>query len=140
MDASILLSELEFKAVRSSGPGGQNVNKVASKVALSFDLAASKGLSDQEKALVETKLASRLTSAKMLNLQCDEDRSQLKNKEIVTQRFLELIERSLIVPKVRKKTKVPKAVVEKRIAHKKSVSTIKQSRKRPDTDNLNRGE
>lgn len=137
METSILLNELKYKAVRSSGPGGQNVNKVSSKVILSFDVAHSKALNDEEKARLETKLASRLTSENMLILSCDEDRSQTKNKEIVTQRFLELIEKSLIVPKARKKTKVPKSVVEKRLVRKKSISTIKQSRKRPNLNNLN---
>lgn len=137
MEAPVILGELKFKAVRSSGPGGQNVNKVASKVVLSFDVANSQGLSDEEKARLETKLASRLTSGNILILQSGEDRSQLKNKEIVTQRFLELIEKSLVVPKTRKKTKVPKAVVEQRLAHKKSISTIKQSRKKPNFNKLN---
>jgi ribosome-associated protein len=140
MDASILLSELQFKAVRSSGPGGQNVNKVASKVVLSFDLEKSKALSDEERLRIETKLATRLTSEKLLVLSCDQDRSQLKNKAIVTQRFLELIEKSLVIPKARQKTKVPKAVIEKRLAHKKTISTIKQSRKRPNPNNLDAGE
>lgn len=137
METSVVLNELKYKAVRSSGPGGQNVNKVSSKVILSFDVANSQGLNDEEKARLETKLASRLTSENILVLQSDEDRSQLKNKEIVTQRFLELIEKSLVIPKPRKKTKVPKSVVEKRLAHKKSMSTIKQSRKRPNLNNLN---
>lgn len=132
METAALIPELQFKAVRSSGPGGQNVNKVSSKVVLSFHVAASKALSDEEKALIETKLAPRLTSDNILILACNEDRSQLRNKQIVTQRFLELIQNALVIPKVRKKTKVPKAVVEKRIAHKKSISTLKQSRKRPD--------
>lgn len=136
MEPAALIPELQFKAVRSSGPGGQNVNKVSSKVILSFDVAASKALSDEEKALIETKLAPRLTSDNILMLACNEDRSQLRNKQIVTQRFLEIIAHALIVPKLRKKTKVPKAVVEKRIAHKKSISTLKQSRKKPNLNNL----
>lgn len=136
METAALIPELHFKAVRSSGPGGQNVNKVSSKVVLSFNISASKALSDEEKALIETKLAPRLTSDNILILACNEDRSQLRNKQIVTQRFLELIQNALVIPKVRKKTKVPKAVVEKRIAHKKSISTLKQSRKRPDINRL----
>lgn len=136
MDTAALIPELQFKAVRSGGPGGQNVNKVSSKVILSFDVFASKALSDEEKALIETKLAPRLTTENILMLTCNEDRSQLKNKQIVTQRFLEIIASALVIPKTRKKTKVPKAVVEKRIAHKKSVSTLKQFRKKPNLNNL----
>ena len=131
METEKIITELNFKAVRSSGPGGQNVNKVASKVVLTFDLNNSQALNEEEKALVESKLATKLTSENLLILNCDEDRSQLKNKTIVTKRFLELIEKSLIVPKKRKTTKVPKAIVEKRLKDKSAVSEIKENRKKP---------
>jgi ribosome-associated protein len=127
-----IISELQFKAVRSSGAGGQNVNKVSSKVVLSFDLKNSKVFSDEEKLHLETKLASRLTAEGILILNCDEDRSQLKNKEIVIKRFLNIISTGLIVPKIRKVTKIPKSVIKKRIKDKKNLSEIKQLRKRPD--------
>src|SRR6185436_9540974 len=91
LETEKIVSELQFKAVRSSGAGGQNVNKVSSKVVLSFDLKNSKALSEEEKALLETKLANRLTSEQILILNCDEDRSQLKNKAIVIKRFLDII-------------------------------------------------
>jgi ribosome-associated protein len=127
-----IISELQFKAVRSSGAGGQNVNKVSSKVVLSFDLKNSKVFSDEEKWHLETKLASRLTAEGILILNCDEDRSQLKNKEIVIKRFLNIISTGLIVPKIRKVTKIPKSVIKKRIKDKKNLSEIKKLRKRPD--------
>ena len=129
-----IVSELSFKAVRSSGAGGQNVNKVSSKVVLTFDLKNSQALTEDEKLLLETKLSSRLTSDLVLILNCDEDRSQLKNKEIVTKRFLQIITNGLIVPKERKPTKIPKAVIRKRIKDKKNVSEIKKNRKRPNLD------
>jgi ribosome-associated protein len=132
MDAAKILSELSFKAVRSSGAGGQNVNKVASKVVLSFDLPTSQSLSDDEKALLSEKLKSKLTLEGVLILNCDEDRSQLKNKEIVTKRFLKLIQNALIIPKKRKPTKVPRSVIEKRIKAKRNTSEIKQNRKKPE--------
>ena len=132
MDAEKIISELSFKAVRSSGSGGQNVNKVSSKVVLNFDLNASQALSDEEKLLLQENLSARLTSENILILNCDEDRSQLKNKEIVTKRFLEIIKKGLFVPKVRKATKIPKAVIKKRIKDKKNVSDLKQSRRKPD--------
>lgn len=132
METEKLLSELQFKAVRSSGAGGQNVNKVSSKVVLNFDLKISQGLSDDEKALLENKLASRLTSDKILILNCDEDRSQLKNKAIVTKRFLDIIVSGLVIPKIRKATKIPKSIIKKRIKAKKNLSEIKQSRKKPE--------
>lgn len=131
METEKIIAELRFKAVRSSGPGGQNVNKVSSKVVLTFDLANSQALNEEEKILIATKLAPKLTSENLLILNSDEDRSQLKNKAIVTKRFLELIEKALIVPKKRKATKVPKAVVEKRLKDKSSVSEIKENRKKP---------
>jgi ribosome-associated protein len=131
MEQEKIVSELTFKAVRSSGAGGQNVNKVASKVVLSFDLNTSKALSDDQKALLRTKIPTRFTSDNILILYCDEDRSQLKNKIIVIKRFLELIKNALVVPKVRKATKIPKSVIRKRIKDKKSLSEIKQSRRKP---------
>lgn len=134
MDSEKIISELNFKAVRSSGSGGQNVNKVSSKVVLSFDLNASQALSDEEKLLLQENISARLTSENILILNCDEDRSQLKNKEIVTKRFLEIIKKGLYVPKVRKTTKVPKAVIKKRIKDKKNVSDLKQSRRKPNLD------
>ncbi len=132
MDKEKIISELTFKAVRSSGAGGQNVNKVSSKVVLTFDLTASNSLSDDEKNLLQTKIATRLTSDNILILNCDEDRSQLKNKELVIKRFLDLIKKSLIIPKPRKPTKIPRSVIEKRLKTKATTSVIKMTRKKPE--------
>ena len=132
MEKDKLITELQFKAVRSSGAGGQNVNKVSSKVVLSFDLKNSKVLSEDEKTLLELNLASRLTNEQILILNCDEDRSQLKNKEIVTKRFLAIIEQGLHIPKIRKATKIPKSVIRKRIKDKKTLSETKKKRKKPE--------
>lgn len=129
MDATKIISELKYKAVRSSGAGGQNVNKVSSKVVLMFDLKNSKALTEEEKSLLETKLSSRLTVEQILILNCDEDRSQLKNKAIVTKRFLDIITAGLLIPKIRKATKVPRSVIEKRLKNKAAVAQIKQTRK-----------
>lgn len=132
MEIQLILSEVKYKAVRSSGAGGQNVNKVSSKVVLTFDLKNSQAFSDDQKLLLATNLQHRLTSDSILILNCDEDRSQLKNKEIVTKRFLDILKKGLYVPKERKATKIPKAVIRKRIKDKKSISEIKQSRRKPD--------
>jgi ribosome-associated protein len=132
MEKDKLITELQYKAVRSSGAGGQNVNKVSSKVVLSFDLKNSQALSEEEKWRLETKLASRLTSDLVLILNCDEDRSQLKNKGIVTKRFLAIMEQGLHIPKIRKATKILKSVIRKRIKDKKNLSEIKKNRKRPE--------
>ncbi|AIG29111.1 aminoacyl-tRNA hydrolase [Flavobacterium psychrophilum] len=131
MESEKIKTELTYKAVRSSGAGGQNVNKVSSKVVLSFDLQNSQALSEEEKELILVKLSSRLTSENILILNCDEDRSQLKNKAIVTKRFLELLKNALIVPKIRKATRIPKSVIRKRIKDKKNISEIKNNRKKP---------
>ena len=96
MEIQKIISELQYKAVRSSGAGGQNVNKVSSKIVLTFDLKNSNALSESDKALIEISLSTRLTADLILILNCDEDRSQLRNKEIVTKRFLELIKNCLL--------------------------------------------
>lgn len=132
MDNEKIISELSFKAVRSSGAGGQNVNKVSSKVVLTFDLKNSQALTEEEKLLVETKLYSRLTTDSILILNSDVDRSQFRNKEIVTKRFLELIKNALVIPKERKSTRIPKSVIRKRIKNKKYISDVKKNRKKPD--------
>lgn len=134
MDIQKIISEVNYKAVRSSGAGGQNVNKVSSKVVLTFDVEHSQGLSEEEKELLKANLSSRLTTDFSLILNCDEDRSQLRNKDIVTKRFLEIIKKGLEVPKIRKATKIPKSAIRKRIKNKKNVSQIKQNRRKPDHD------
>ena len=132
MDKEQILSEVTFKAVRSSGAGGQNVNKVSSKVVLNFDVENSKGLFEDEKPLVLSKLSTRLTKENILILNCDEDRSQFKNKAIVTKRFFDLITQSLHKDKIRKAIKIPKSVIRKRLKDKKSISETKKNRKRPE--------
>ena len=92
MKTEIINSELNFKAVRSSGAGGQNVNKVSSKMVLIFDVATSEGLNDDEKILLQTKLKTKISQENLLILTCDEDRSQLKNKRIIIKRFFEMLE------------------------------------------------
>ncbi len=132
MEKEKILLELKFKAVRSSGAGGQNVNKVSSKVVLSFDVSKSDALETDEKELLKIKLESRLTSDFILILNCDEDRSQLKNKEIITKRFLQILVNALKIPKPRKPTKIPTAVIKKRLNDKSNLSEIKQNRRKPD--------
>ena len=132
MDKGIIASEFSFKAVRSSGAGGQNVNKVSSKVVLTFDLVNSKGLTVDEITLLQAKLTTKLTQDGILILTSVEDRSQLKNKEKVIKKCFKLLENALVVPKERKETKIPRAVKEKRIHAKKVMSVLKQNRKRPE--------
>ncbi|MEO8933171.1 MAG: alternative ribosome rescue aminoacyl-tRNA hydrolase ArfB [Xanthomarina sp.] len=126
-----LISELNFKALRSSGAGGQHVNKVSSKVVLNFDLSNSLVFSEEQQALLYKNLANRLTVDGILILQSDESRSQHKNKDLVIKRFLELIKLSLKVPKKRRPTKVPRSVKLKRLSKKKQQADKKAFRKPP---------
>ena len=119
MNTELMIKELKFKAVRSGGAGGQHVNKVSSKIELTFDLGNSESLSEEEKALLVQKLKSRLTKDNILLLQCDESRSQHKNKEIAIDRFLNIISGGLIVQKPRKETKPSKSSIVKRLEKKK---------------------
>ncbi len=134
MDHALIIQELQFKAVRSSGAGGQHVNKVSSKIELSFDLQNSSALSDIEKERALSKLENRLTKENILLMQCDESRSQHKNKELVIKRFLDLIKNALKVAKKRKKTKPSRAAIEKRLKAKKKSSQKKANRSKPDLD------
>ena len=101
---------------------------------LSFDVLKSEALSEEEKELLLKKLSTKLTKQHILILNSDESRSQHKNKELVTKRFIDLINEGLIVPKERKPTKIPKAVVKKRQEEKRKHSIKKVHRKRPDVD------
>ena len=131
MDEQKILQEVDYKAVRSSGAGGQNVNKVATKVELHFNLPASEAFTEEEKQRLLQKLGGKLTNAEELVLQCEESRSQHKNKEIVTQRLLEQLKQALVKPKPRKKTKVPKRAKMKRLKKKKMNSEKKAARRDP---------
>ena len=126
-----MFSEFTFKAVRSSGAGGQNVNKVSSKVVLTFDLVNSNALSEEEKTLLQSKIATKLSQEGILILTSQEDRSQLKNKEIVIKKCFKLLENNLLVAKQRKVTKISRTVKEKRLNAKKVMSALKQNRKKP---------
>jgi ribosome-associated protein len=134
VNVDTLISELIFKAVRSSGSGGQHVNKVSSKMELHFNLDNSESFSDEEKQLLLKTLSNRLTKDNRLILQCDETRSQHKNKELVIKRFLDLIKEGLIVPKKRKPTKISKSIIRKRKESKRKQSQKKVNRKTPDLD------
>lgn len=134
MDKEIIIKELKFKAVRSSGAGGQHVNKVSSKVELMFNVENSFALSDLEKERLYLKLGNKLTKENILLLQCDESRSQHKNKELVIKRFLEVIKTALKVPKKRRKTKPSKSAIEKRLKSKQKKAQKKVGRRKPDLD------
>lgn len=128
MNLSVLEGELKFKTSRSGGAGGQHVNKVSSKVELIFDIENSEHLSEEEKKLVSIKLSNRIDNEGLLHLQCDETRSQLKNKEIVIERFNGLLKKALTPIKKRKPTKPSKSSIKKRLDAKKKQAEKKSSR------------
>ena len=132
MDLVCLQKEVQYKAIRSAGPGGQHVNKVSSKIVLTFDVASSQAITPEEKQRLIEKWESRLSKEQVLQLSCDESRSQIQNKTRVWKRFLVLIETALAVPKTRKETKVPKSAIRKRLQDKQSWSALKKMRRKPD--------
>ncbi|MDG2152138.1 MAG: alternative ribosome rescue aminoacyl-tRNA hydrolase ArfB [Polaribacter sp.] len=134
MNSIEIIKELNFKATRSSGAGGQHVNKVSSKIELSFNLETSNSLTETEKILLSTKLSSKLTKENILLLFCEETRSQHRNKEIIIKRFLKLLKTHLIQPKKRRPTKPSRATLKKRIETKKKASVKKALRKKPNTE------
>ncbi len=128
--AADFLPEITFQTSRSSGPGGQNVNKVESRVELRWNLAASAVLTDIQKSLILEKIASRLTTDGDLLITAQDDRSQLRNKEIALAKFYELLRKSLLRPKPRKATKPSKSAVRKRLEGKKIQGEKKANRRR----------
>lgn len=127
-----LSSEFQFITSRSSGPGGQNVNKVNSKVELRFYIQNSTLLSDNQKEILLTKLASKISSDGILSIVSQRDRSQLTNKEDAISKFYILISRALKPVKRRKSTRPTKGSVEKRLTGKRIKSEIKQNRSKID--------
>lgn len=129
-----LISELNYKAIRSSGAGGQHVNKVSSKIELTFNLEDSQVFNEEQKERLKSKLNTRLTKENVLIIQCGESRSQHKNKKLAIQRFLQIIREGLLVPKKRKPTRIPRAVKIRRLKSKRSNSEKKTNRKKPNID------
>lgn len=128
------VTECKFATARSSGPGGQNVNKVNSKVELRFNISESKLLTEFEIATLNTKFAKRISTEGFLIITSQVYSSQLKNKENAIQKFLKLLNNSLKPVKIRKKLKLSKADKEKRLKNKKVISEKKSLRKKI-TDN-----
>lgn len=134
MDVSQLLDEFQYKAVRSSGAGGQHVNKVSTKVVLSFSIAKSEAFSETEKERLLKKLDSRISKEGFIIVSSSDSRSQHRNKTLATDKLIALLQDALKVKKPRKKSKPSKAAIEKRIKSKKNQALKKQNRKPPSFD------
>ncbi|HET9217548.1 MAG TPA: alternative ribosome rescue aminoacyl-tRNA hydrolase ArfB [Terriglobia bacterium] len=121
-------NELEFIASRSGGPGGQNVNKVSSRITLRFDLERTTALSDEQRARIRAKLASRISNEGVLQISSQRTRSQELNREDALSRFAELLRDALRVEKARVKTKATRASHEGRLKEKKERTSVKRAR------------
>jgi ribosome-associated protein len=126
-----LAPELEFSSSRSGGKGGQNVNKVETKIELTFDVQNSKALSDKEKQVIMEKLSNRIDKEGKLRVVSQKHRSQIQNRAETVKKFYELLEKAFKPVKKRVKTKVPKSVNEKRIEEKKKTGEKKKMRTKP---------
>ncbi|MCF8461834.1 MAG: aminoacyl-tRNA hydrolase [Flavobacteriales bacterium] len=126
-----LVKEVTFRTSRSSGAGGQNVNKVETRVEALLNIPESTTLSELQKARISARLKNRINSEGVLAVSCAETRSQGRNRQIATDRLLELIHLALEKKKIRKKSGIPKSVKRKRLDSKKKQSE-KKSRRRFD--------
>jgi ribosome-associated protein len=129
------LAELEYRASRSGGPGGQHVNTSSTRIEVVWDIAASPSLDEAQRARLLARLATRVDSAGRLRLVSGGSRSQLQNREEVTERLRAMVAAALAVPKPRKRTKPSRAAKTRRLEAKRRRSDIKRTRRsRPDDE------
>lgn len=123
-------SELKFSVSRSSGPGGQHINKVSTRVTLSFDVPASPNLTEDQKEWLQKQLASRLTKEGVLQIHSQDSRSQIANKRAAIERFIEIMRQALIKPKKRRRKRMSMAAKYERLHAKKHRGEIKKNRQK----------
>lgn len=131
---SIPTAELELRATRSGGPGGQHVNTTASRIQLSWDVAGSSSLTERRRQMIRSRLRNRIDGAGVLHLSADSHRSQHRNRAEVLERFAELVAEALRPRKQRKPTRPTKASKERRLRKKKRRGRLKKLRGRVDPD------
>jgi ribosome-associated protein len=130
-DLRVPLVELEFRASRSGGPGGQHVNTSSTRVEVTWDVAGSPALSVEQRQRLLARLGSRLDGTGRLRLVSSSTRSQLRNREDVTERLREVVAQALMVPKTRKRTRPPRAAKAARLESKRRRSATKRDRRPP---------
>lgn len=126
-------AELGVRATRASGAGGQHVNKTSTRVELTWNIASSQSLRDEDRARLVTRLASRLSDDGELRVVASDTRSQLQNRELAETRLADLVRRALVIPKARRKTRPSRAAKQARLDQKRKVSEKKRVR-RSNTD------
>lgn len=126
---SIPRTELDVRVSRSSGAGGQHVNKTSSRVEIFWNIAGSRAVSEEQRARLREKLASRLTTEGSIRVVASDMRSQSRNRELAEERLADLVRRALVIPRKRRATKPTRAAKEARLESKKRHSTKKRDRR-----------
>jgi ribosome-associated protein len=134
MDLEILIKEMTYRTSRASGPGGQNVNKVESKVEAVLHVDTSTALSEEEKAILKVKLVDRISAEGLVSSVNQTARTQQVNKELAEKKLIKVLENALKPEKKRKIPPIPRSVVEARQEAKKRNAEKKEFRKKPDLD------
>ena len=127
-DLRIPSAEISFTSSRSSGPGGQNVNKVSTRVTLLFNVAASPSLTKAQKERLGERLGTRISQAGLLQINSQEHRSQLRNRQAALERFVHLLREALRRPRPRRATRKPRRAKEERLRQKKQRGQLKKGR------------